>query len=347
MRIKFTLPFFLIIFSLFTVFFLVHAFAQTQPGLDVTISPSVVELVAKPGDKISGRFRLHNNLSTPLTFDITVDKLNGDSITGMVTPIKAAPGDTSPSWVQFDQPHFTARPNEWTNISYSITIPKDAAFGYYYAVRIGQKLTNVQRVTAKVQGEVLLPLLLTVDHAGAVRSANLVSFSTTPYVNQYLPINFQTMVKNTGNVLLKPTGNIFIRGTGDKDIAILNVNEGLGAILPGNIRLFKNSWDDGFLVYEPIVENGIAKVDKAGNPLMHLVINWDRITSFRIGKYTANLLLVYDNGTRDVAIEGTTTFWVFPYMIVGGVLLGIIILIVLIRFMLRAYVQAQIRKYKS
>jgi hypothetical protein len=43
-----------------------------------------------------------------------------------------------------------------------------------------------------------------------------------------------------------------------------------------------------FLVREPVIQDGQVKLDKNGKPVENLSINWNKLTSFRIGKYTAN-----------------------------------------------------------
>ncbi|MGB3073255.1 MAG: hypothetical protein WBB68_03290, partial [Candidatus Moraniibacteriota bacterium] len=48
----------------------------------------------------------------------------------------------------------------------------------------------------------------------------------------------------------------------------------------------------------------------------------------RFGKYTAKMLLVYDDGTRDIPIEGVVSFWVMPWrLIAGAVFISIFFLI--------------------
>lgn len=144
---------FLIIFTLlFVTVGKPRSFVQQSPGLDVTVSPSVIELLTSPASQVLGRFRLHNYLSTAILSGLTVDKLDGKSKNGNVIPVKAQPGDKSPLWILFDQPTFTKRPKEWIEISYTISVPKDALFGNHYAIRIGQKLSG-QVATTKVTAE--------------------------------------------------------------------------------------------------------------------------------------------------------------------------------------------------
>lgn len=78
---------------------------------------------------------------------------------------------------------------------------------------------------------------------------------------------------------------------------------------------------------EPVTKDGAIQRDESGQPVTRLKIHWDNLRQFRFGKYTANLLMVFDNDERDVTLESTTTFWVIPYKLLGGALLGIVLLL--------------------
>ncbi|HSW97614.1 MAG TPA: hypothetical protein VLF89_07355 [Candidatus Saccharimonadales bacterium] len=347
---KYPFVFFLSFLLLFFLFshIISRAFAQVQTnGLDITVSPYVLELSNIPGSKIQSQIRIRNNLDQQIPLQISVGKLaaNGDSF----QPIEATKDDESLRWISFDQASISARPKEWTQVKFTLNIPKTAAFGYYYVIRIKQVSTgNTQKNTAaKVLGEVLVPILLEVKSEGAVASAKIIDFKPNSFINEYVPVNFITQVQNTGNIHIKPRGNIFIHTAGENDTTILDVNETQRNILPGGTRTFTTSWDDGFIVREPVVEDGEILLDKNKQPVTHLVVNWNNLTHFRIGKYTANLLLVYDNGKRDVPIEATTTFWVFPYTIIGIGIVSIIIIILLIRFLIKLVIKRELKKYKN
>jgi hypothetical protein len=92
------------------------------------------------------------------------------------------------------------------------------------------------------------------------------------------------------------------------------------------------------------MQYGQPKLDKNGNPIMTLQINWNRLTSFRIGRYTANLLLVYDNGQRDVPLEATVAFWVLPYKAILVILLFLIIVFFVGRWLIKTYINREIAK---
>jgi hypothetical protein len=44
------------------------------------------------------------------------------------------------------------------------------------------------------------------------------------------------------------------------------------------------------------------------------------VCSSDLGHYTAQLLLIYNDGTRDVPISGSLSFWVIPWRLIGAVL---------------------------
>jgi len=250
--------------------------------------------------------------------------------------------DETLSWITFPKTQIAANPQEWTDVPFTIKIPKSAGYGYYFAVQF--VLSNNSSANAKVAGSGAVPILLTVNRPGAKAEGQLVLFNTDSLINEYLPVSFTTMIKSTGNIYIKPHGDIFIRGFGDSEIGTIEVNTAQGAILPGAVRVFNSTWDDGFVVSEPVIDNGRYLTDAKGNVVKHLVIHWDRLTHFRIGKYTASLLMVYDNGKRDAVIESTTSFWVFPYKIFAVFILALIIFLIVIRLLLKWYVRKAIKK---
>ncbi|HUD09648.1 MAG TPA: hypothetical protein VMR77_02520 [Patescibacteria group bacterium] len=319
-----------------------RAQSPTPANYDVTVSPVFFDLTANPGDSLSNKIRFRNNTTSPLPIKITVEKMTGD-VNGDLT-LREDNSDQSLSWVKFSQQTFVANPLEWTDVPFTIDIPKDAAYGYYFAVSFTQDNNSpIKRTGATITGAAAVPILLDVKKAGAKADAKIVSFSADNYVNEYLPVNFSIKVQNQGNIHVSPHGNIFIN-EGNQSIASLDVNPTLGNIIPDTNKTFTVPWSDGFLVREPVLEAGQPKLDKNGKPIETITINWDKLTSFRIGKYTANLLLVYDNGTRDVPLEANISFWVFPWKVVGLMIVTLIVIVLLGRFLLKFYINREVRK---
>ncbi|TXH00758.1 MAG: hypothetical protein E6P95_03100 [Candidatus Moraniibacteriota bacterium] len=335
-------------FLLFSVGISTKAYAQENDGrLDITVSPPVIELTAKPGQKVQEKFRVRNNLDTSIDLQLSVRRLTSDPTDGNPVPENTATGEEL-KWVSFDKSEFTARPSEWQDITFTIDIPDSAAYGYYYVFRITPKENSeINSSGTKIKGEVLIVTLLNVKKDGATSKTELVSFKAKNGISEYLPVDFAVKLANKGNVHVKPRGNIFITRGGGKEITILEVNPGVGSILPGGTREFDSSWTDGFIVKESVMEDGEVKLDSRGNPVTHLQINWNKLTSLRIGPYEAKLLMVYDDGVKDVTIEGVTTFWVIPYTAIGVAIIAIVVLFVFIKFILGMYIRGQIAKSRK
>jgi hypothetical protein len=330
-------------FSVLRFTFAQNANAQTPSSYDVTVSPIYFDLSADPGTSITSKVRIRNNTTSSIPLKLGIEKLTGD-INGNVT-LKQDKNDYTLSWIKFDSDSIVVKPLEWTEVPFTINIPKDAAYGYYWTITMAQDKTNpLAKSAVNLTGAAGIPVLLNVRKEGAKAEAKVLGFSTGNFISEYLPVDFTVKVENFGNVHVKPHGNIFISGTGNKNLAVLDVNSTLGNIIPNSSRIFNASWSDGFLVKELVFEDGQPKLDKNGKQLEKITINWNKLTEFRIGKYTATLLLVYDNGKKDVPLEQTISFWIIPYKVIGGVLITLLVAFFVTRWAIKAYISHEINK---
>ena len=332
----------LIFLGLFFLSFKPSSFAQTTQNYDVTVSPVFFDLSANPGQTITEKIRIRNNTNSPLPLKVSIKRLAGDEV-GDLT-LNEENDDQSLNWVKFANKTFVAPSLEWSDIAFSIQIPSTAAYGYYFAVTFEHDISSSITQGASLTGASAVPILLNVRKEGARTQAKIVDFKTGSFINEYLPIDFSVQVENFGNVHVRPHGNIFITDDSGKDIAILDVNQNLANIIPDTKRTFTSSWIDGFLVRENVIEDGQTKLDKNGNPVKKLTINWNKLTSFRVGRYTANLLLVFDNGTRDVTLDSTVSFWVIPYKAIAVIVTTIIILFFIVKKFLKYYIGREVKK---
>lgn len=342
--LQFTIKIAVIIFVFFA-YNLSPAIAIAQESsLNLTITPSFFEYSLNGAKKISDRLRLRNNSTMPINLKISVNQLS--ALENGELDINSSNRDNSISWIKIQNQEVAAPPREWIDIPFVIDIPDYAAHGYYLAISISGEQINSMGNSVDLTGMAIAPVLINIKKENSKSSAELLEFKTNNFINEYLPIEFLTKIKNTGNLHIRPRGNIFISGQGNKDLAIIEVNEEAGAILPGGGREFKNFWNDGFIAYEVVEEDGEIIADKNGKPQKRLRINWNKLTNFRFGPYTANVFLVFDDGKKDITLEGTTTFWVVPYTLIIILIIISVSSVLLIRFAMKQHDKKVIEKYK-
>lgn len=301
--------------------------ARAAEGINLQISPLPIELVAEPGHSVSADLRVRNVGNGTEKLQVRLLKVTADD-NGQVHLLDPSSTDEFVSWVKFSQTTFDAPSNEWQTIKMTVDVPKSAAFGYYFAAEFLR--ANLEKPTgsqAVARGAVATFVLLNAKVAGAKREAQVTSLTADHQFYEFLPATFKVKVHASGNVHVVPHGNIFIYQNG-KVVGTIDVNPGEGSILPNSSRFFETKWQDSFPHYEDKVENGQPVLDKAGHPVRRLIWDFSKLTHLRIGHFTAKLVMVYNNGQRDVPIEGNVGFWVIPWRVLLGLfVLGLLVVL--------------------
>ncbi len=299
---------FFILISTFFFLLATTVLAQTTTPINLSLSPTFVSLVTDPGQETSSQFKVINNSNAQENLKIELAKFEVTQAGASLTLQDLGPEDDFAKWITITPQAFSLSPNQSQTVRFSIAPPKDAALGYYYGlvVRRQKEVTTKEIKQTVVTGAPALPVLLEVRSPNAKRELQLMEFTTDKAFYEYLPVKFSVKVKNTGNIHIVPTGNVFVDWGKKKDVALLSANPARGNILPQAERIFDTSWEDGLILYK----DGKSAID------------FDKpLSKFRIGRYTATLLLVYDNGQRDIPLEATVSFWVFPWKIIFLVIL--------------------------
>jgi hypothetical protein len=298
----------------------------TGRSLNLITSPLPIDLTTKPGTSVSTDLRIKQADGVPETLQVSLLKFGAYGDEGKPQLLDRGPGDTYFDWVTFDKTHFVAQSDVWQTVHMTINVPKDAANGYYYAVtftRVGDAIRQAGS-TNSVAGGTSILVLLNANVPNQQRSLALSSFTTDHRFYEFLPANFNIKFHNSGNIHLVPAGDIFIT-KGNSSLATLEYNNEQGNILPNSNRIYTTAWTNGWPHYEQSLKDGHVATDSKGKDVYHLVYNngsTDKslIPHLRFGKYTAHLLAVYDNGSRDVPIESTLTFWVIPWRYIAAIL---------------------------
>lgn len=311
------------------LWFPTSSFAQ-EGDLRLITSPLPINLSAKPGTEVSAQIRIKNDGLTKERLAISLMKFAAFGENGAPRILDPEPGDEFISWASFAEPEFDIEPGEWKTVPMNIALPQSASFGYYYAVVFSRAgaIPEPEAGQTAIAGGTAVLVLLEADVPGAKREVRTASFSTDRTVYEFLPTTFTVRVENTGNVHLSPRGNVFVGRAGSQDSDILEINPEKGNILPGSFREFSADWSDGFPAYEPVIEDGKVVRDADGAIRKRLSWSGGDISRFRIGKYQAKLLMIYDDGQRDVPLEGVVEFWVIPWRILLGALAVVLLVLV-------------------
>ncbi|GIW62862.1 MAG: hypothetical protein KatS3mg090_0688 [Patescibacteria group bacterium] len=277
-----------------------------ESGINVTISPLFINLFTDPGKTVESSFKIRNNNNFDEYFTIWIAKYSLVESAERPVISEVSSDDPFPNWIEFDQREFKLLPNETKQIKFKFTPPDTAALGYYYAIVISRiKEISLQGRSAVVSASPAISLLAEVNSPYAKKEIQLLDFNTDKVFYEYLPVEFQVKVSNTGNIHLSPFGDIFIDSINQDNVGKLRVNPTSGNVLPQMQRIYTVKWNDGFPFRE-----------KKDDGKEQLVWDWSKANKFRFGKYTAHLILVYDNGERDVPIEAEVSFWVIPWKLI-------------------------------
>jgi hypothetical protein len=288
---------------------------------NLQVTPSPLVATVKPGVKSQLELKIRNSGSSAEDLKIEPRAFKYNSRTGDVSLDADTPPPVAP-WIAFSAPRFTAQPGQWIAETVTLNIPKDAGFSYSFALVISrQSLPKNNGGTRVIAGSLAVFTLINVDRPGAKSSLQVVQFTASRHLYEYLPATFAIRFRNTGNTIVQPYGNMFVQrtATNKTPLATLAINDKRGYILPGTERSVTTQWNDGFAAYMPV-----AQPD--GTTRSHLAVDWSKLSHFRIGRYTAKLVAVYSDGQHDVPIEGTVTFWVVPWraiLLFIGLLVGL------------------------
>lgn len=302
--------------------------AHAAAGLSIEISPLPILLVPTPGTSTTSDLRMQNIGTGTERLKITLLKVLTDN-EGNVSLVDPGPSDEWVSWIHFSQTHFEAEPHVWQTIKMTINVPKNAAFGYYFAVAYSKENESIDTKAPNLLGKVATFVIMEVYAPGAKKAGNIGKFTSTHWMYEYLPADFQVKINSTGNISIIPHGDIFIEAGkgGGKNIGDVPINSGGGRVLPNSARIFMGSWADGFPHYEAYDKSGKPHVDKKGHLKPKLIWDITKIGKFRFGHYTAHLFMIYDDGQHDVPMESTLSFWVIPWRLIL-IFLAIVMLII-------------------
>lgn len=328
----------------------------------ITVSPPKLEIEAEKGQTISQNITITNGEPTELVLGTSVSDFtaSGESGEAAFTQSENQTAFSLSSWISLPSATITVPASGKVSMPFTVRIPDIAEAGGHFGTIFFSPVTSgggdiavKQKVgvllLVKVKGEIREQGTLDIfDTFNAKVLPNQVHLTKPQAVFEKFPINFAVRVTNTGNVHSKPSGKIILKNTlgriltrvgeevilsptgavsGTKLVDYLPVNDSKGNVLPGSSRVFLQPWKGyGSIVYDQTGKRELV---------------WKGLG---FGRYTAELELNYAG--KDLAKQ-TVSFWILPWKIMAGVILGLIALYFLIkkwRQVNRARLKRQLRK---
>jgi len=204
----------------------------------ITVGPVKLQLNANPGQTIEGTMFLKNDDNTAVTFYPSIETFtekNGEKVFIKV------PNDLE-SWIKV--PSSVKLPaGGSTNISFSITVPKNASPGGHFAIvwwsTTPPSSSSNHQVSIVTRAGILVYLNVsgnTIEEASFNLNGPIFAFG--------LPLNFNIHFENNGNVFLMPQGNLEIKNILGNSVDNLPFNQGGAIILPKTSQDFTLNWQD-------------------------------------------------------------------------------------------------------
>jgi len=298
-------------FFLATLFFV---FSAQSAGATTVFSP-VIELTVDAGTSQPGVVKVYNETDQDLSLTASVEKFVASGEAGAAAYPAAGQEEAYLGWFNLTQNKLTLKPKQVAIVPFTVTVPKEALPGGYYAAIFWQSgpAQNPTETAVSVNSKVGTLVLLRVN-GSVTETGEILDFQTQETKKYFFdfPLNFVTRFENTGNIHLKPTGEIKITGFFGRT-ATIAVNPDQRNVLPQSIRRFEVIWSpagghNGFRGFWSTL------ISELKNPVF--------------GKCTATLNLTYGQENQQTATK-QFDFWLIPYHLIIFELAAILIIIIL------------------
>jgi len=304
-----------LIFSFLLVLLLWPSLAVAQNSLTISVTPTLFQMSAMPGQIWESQIKVVN--SNNFTLTVYAEPVNllpsGEQGHSKFVPIfeNITEGSTLAEWIRYDKSvPIVIPPLQSATIPFIIEVPEDASpGGHFAAMLVGTRPPTEEdkllvRTSQLVSSLFFLRLEGDVEENGRIRS-----FAVENKIVQTPEAKLSVTFENRGNVHLQPQGQIKIFNMWGKERGVIPINTKthFGNVLPQSKRKFEFSWSG---------ESSLTD----------------------IGRYKAEVGLAY--GLEEKKFETSELyFWVIPVkpLIIGLVSLSSFFYLLVL--MIRAYVR--------
>lgn len=296
------------------IFVPISALAQAGDSLTLSVAPTLYDMTANPGQVWRSNLKIINVNNTDLNISIDVVNFSptGEGGEGMFTPITESDqdGSTVAEWIEIQKEIVVPR-QQSLEIPLTVNVPQDAApGGHFAAILVGTKPTTDSEGPTRMQTAQIVTSLFFARVTGEVIENGVIrDFVVSDSLLDKPEATFELRFENKGNVHLQPQGDIKITNMWGQERGIIPINQrsNFGNVLPESIRKFVFTWRGDWSVSD-------------------------------IGRYTATVTLGYGNDSKKF-VSSKTTFWVIPFKLLFGILLGLLIFGAIISWLIKLYVR--------
>ena len=298
-----------------TLYFLAGSFSYAQESLTLSISPTLFDMTAEPGQSWKSNLRVVNVNSYDLTVYVEVVNFapQGEGGDGRFIPVFNAESDMSTlaQWFTISSDPVTVPAEQTVDVPFTVSVPIDASpGGHFAAILVGTRPIENKDNESRIQTAQIVTSLFFAKVAGdIVESGSIREFTTSDTYLDSPEVTFSMRFENKGNVHLQPQGEIkiFNMWGHERGILPINQNSNFGNVLPLSIRNFVLSWKGEWSISE-------------------------------IGRYRAIATLGYGTDARQFT-TAETYFWVIPFKLISGILLGLLFFFITISWLVRMYIK--------
>jgi hypothetical protein len=270
---------------------------------DFVVGPGKIELTINPGESASASITVTNRLGSKRDFLIETEDFTGSSNPDETVALLG--NDRGPFSIKDNlvvaERTFSLENGERATIPVKVSVPSGTQPGALYGSVIVSALPEASKELGKnAVGSTIVTrigtLFFVTIPGEAKKDGILKEFSIAGNSNVFSsgPINFRLLFENKGNVYLKPSGQIRIKNILGQEVEVISVDPWFA--MPSSLRSRE--------------------------------VNWPRELLF--GRYEANAQI--SRGYGNMVDEKSVTFWVWPVGKMLAVFAGIILLVLLVRW---------------
>jgi hypothetical protein len=227
---RLTLPAFGLLLSLLmaTAFFIP---VEAQSKSSITISPLREEGEIDPGFVYSGSLLIKNSGTSAQHISLSAETFN---VTNQSYDYLFKTGTAESQWVTFDQSSLSLAPNEFTTISYQVSVPIGAEPGGYYLALFALNTPSGSTTGGIIPTERVASLLYLTVSGEATRSGQLIQLQSPLVI--FGEASWSATLQNNGTLHYRTFYSSKVSSVLDQQ---LSFHEDTRLILPGSVRLIE------------------------------------------------------------------------------------------------------------